>query len=119
MSQLVAENFEDDSSDDEDEDSIKTIPLPNVRSEVLKLVIEYGKHYQEEPMTAIETPLKSSQLEDLVQEWYVNFVAVEEKVLFDLVAAANYMDIKPLLDLTCLAVSIVTKVSFEWHNLHC
>lgn len=27
----------------------------------------------------------------------------------DLVAAANFMDIKPLLDLTCLAVSIMIK----------
>jgi Skp1 family, dimerisation domain len=30
-------------------------------------------------------------------------------LLFDLVAAANYMNIKPLLDLACLAVSIMIK----------
>ena len=30
-------------------------------------------------------------------------------MMFDLVAAANYMDIKPLLDLSCLAVSIHIK----------
>ena len=30
-------------------------------------------------------------------------------MLFNLVAAANYMDIKPLLDLTCLAVAVSIK----------
>jgi hypothetical protein len=36
-------------------------------------------------------------------------VQVDKNMLFDLVAAANYMDIKPLLDLTCLAVSMLIK----------
>ena len=86
MSQLVADTYEDD-DDSDDEDDVKTVPLPNVRSEILKLVIDYGKHYQEEPMTEIQTPLKSANLDDLVQEWYVKFADIkDEKVLFDLVA---------------------------------
>lgn len=32
-------------------------------------------------------------------------------MMFELVTAANFMDIKPLLDLTCLAVSVLIKVS--------
>lgn len=107
MSQLVAETLEGDEDDDSDE--VKDIPLPNVAANVLAKVIEYCKHYQEEPMTAIQTPLKSSKLEDLVQQWYADFVKIEKNMLFDLVAAANFMDIKPLLDLTCLAVSILIK----------
>lgn len=62
-------------------------------------------------MTPIETPLKSSKLEDLVQPWYAEYVQVEQSLLFELVTAANFMDIKPLLDLTCLAVSIHIKAS--------
>ncbi|CAB9515148.1 phase kinase-associated protein 1 [Seminavis robusta] len=109
MSQLVADTFDED-EDSDDEDDIKTIPLPNVRSDILRKIVEFGTYYQEtEAMTAIQTPLNSSRLEDLVQEYYVEFVNVENKMLFDLVAAANFMDIKPLLDLTCLAVSIMIK----------
>ena len=33
-------------------------------------------------------------------------------MLFDLVTAANFMDIKAMLDLTCLAVSVLIKVSY-------
>ena len=116
MSQLVADTFEEDDeddSDDDDNDSTKTVSLPKVSSEILQKVVEYLKHYQEEAMTPISSPLKSARLEDMVQEWYVQYADVDEKTLSDLVSASNFMDIKPLLDLTCLAVSIAIKVSLQ------
>jgi len=64
-------------------------------------------------MTQITTPLKSSKIEEIVQKWYADFVKVEQVLLFELVIAANFMDIKPLLDLTCLAVSVMIKVRFS------
>ena len=48
-------------------------------------------------------------MKDVVQEWYANFVAVDQDVLFELILAANYMDIKPLLDLTCATVASLIK----------
>lgn len=108
MSQLVTETLDGD--DDDDEETGREIPLPNVSSPVLEKVIEFCTHYtQVEQMTAIQTPLRSPKLDELVQEWYAAYVRVERNMLFDLVAAANFMDIKPLLDLTCLAVSILIK----------
>jgi S-phase kinase-associated protein 1 len=106
MSTLVATTIDDDA---DDEDEVREIPLPNVKDSVLSKVIEYCTHYKEEPMTAIQTPLKSSKIEELVQPWYAKFVQVEQSLLFELVTAANFMDIKPLLDLTCLAVSVLIK----------
>jgi len=106
MSTLVATTIDDDAEED---DEIREIPLPNVRDAVLTKVIEYCTHYKEETMTPIQTPLKSSKIEDLVQPWYASFVKVEQVLLFELVTAANFMDIKPLLDLTCLAVAILIK----------
>ena len=107
MSTLVATTIDDDDDDDE----VREIPLPNVKDAVLTKVIEYCTHFKEEPMTPIQTPLKSSKIEDLVQPWYANFVRVEQALLFEMVTAANFMDIKPLLDLTCLAVSVLIKVN--------
>lgn len=47
--------------DDENEDEVQEIPLPNVKSSILSKVIEYCTHYQTvEPMAPITTPLKSS-----------------------------------------------------------
>lgn len=118
MSQLVSETFDGDDDDDKSdpEKVTKDIPLPNVSSEVLEKIIEFMQHYQNEQMTPIEPPFKSEHLDDLVQKWYADFVDVDRELLFDMVAAANFMDIKPLLDLSCLAVSIMIKVTFA-HSL--
>ena len=48
-------------------------------------------------------------MEEVVQAWYSQFVNVEQEILFELILAANYMDIKPLLDLTCATVASMIK----------
>jgi S-phase kinase-associated protein 1 len=114
LSNLVVTTLgeDDNSSSDEPSASDIEIPLPNVRTQVLAKVIEYCTHYSTvESMTPITTPLKSNRIEEIVQEWYAEFVDVEQRMLFELVTAANFMDIKALLDLTCLAVSVLIKVS--------
>mmetsp|Transcript_478 Transcript_478/g.746 ORF Transcript_478/g.746 Transcript_478/m.746 type:complete len:174 (+) Transcript_478:50-571(+) len=111
LSNLVITTLgEDDCADDNDDTNMVEIPLPNVKATVLAKVIEYCTHYKQvESMTSITTPLKSNRIEDIVQEWYADFVNVDQTLLFELVTAANFMDIKALLDLTCLAVSVLIK----------
>mmetsp|Transcript_28523 Transcript_28523/g.69400 ORF Transcript_28523/g.69400 Transcript_28523/m.69400 type:complete len:187 (+) Transcript_28523:129-689(+) len=115
MSELVKsmmedhEEEDDDDDDDDEEKKITEIPLPNVKAEVLKKVIEFCEHHLEEPMTEIEKPLKSQNMADVVQKWYADFVDLEQVLLFELILAANYMDIKPLLDLTCATVASMIK----------
>jgi S-phase kinase-associated protein 1 len=106
MSELVKSMLEDIEEGDEE---VTEIPLPNVKSQILKKVIDFCQHYKEEPMNEIEKPLKSSEMSEVVQRWYADFVAVEQPVLFELILAANFMDIKPLLDLTCATVASMIK----------
>jgi len=106
LSKLV-ESLLDEDDDGEDE---PTIPIPNVKATVLSKVIEYCTYYKtQEAMQPVQTPLKSSKTEEVVQKWYADFVKVDRVLLFELVTAANYMDIKPLLDLTCFAVAVLIK----------
>jgi len=106
MSGLAKDTIDDDDDDDEEQE----VPLPNVKAEVLRKVIEYCEHYLKEKMTDIEKPLKSNNMSDVVQEWYANFVDSEEhEMLFELILAANYMDIKPLLELASAAVAAMMK----------
>ena len=102
---------DDDNDNAENNEEAIEIPLPNVRTQVLAKVIEYCTHFHTEPMTPITTPLKSTKIDEIVQEWYADFVDIDQIMLFELVTAANFMDIKALLDLTCLAVSVLIKVS--------
>jgi S-phase kinase-associated protein 1 len=94
---------------EEGDEDTQEIPLPNVKASVLQKVIDFCTHYREDPMNEIQKPLKSSVMNEVVQQWYADFVSVEQPMLFELILAANYMDIKPLLDLTCAAVASMIK----------
>merc|ERR1719326_50507 len=78
-------------------------------SELVKTMIPEEAEDAEEPMSEIEKPLKSANMHEVVQEWYANYVDVDQELLFELILAANYMDIKPLLDLTCATVASMIK----------
>ena len=94
---------------DEDTEENIRVPLLNVNSVNLNKIIEFCKKYKDEPMTKIWKPLKSNKMNEIVSDWYSDFVDVEQSVLFELILAANYMDIKPLLDLTCAKVASTIK----------
>ncbi|TYZ67967.1 hypothetical protein PybrP1_011875 [[Pythium] brassicae (nom. inval.)] len=94
---------------DEEDDEVQEIPLPNVKSTVLSKVIEFCSHHHNNPMREIEKPLKSSDMHDVVSDWDANFVDIEQDILFELILAANYMDIKSLLDLACAKVASMIK----------
>ena len=106
MSELVKSMIDENDDDDE----VMEVPLPNVKAAILTKVLEFCKYYKKnEPMNEIEKPLKSSEMSEVVQKFYAEFVNVEQPVLFELILAANYMDIKPLLDLTCATVASMIK----------
>lgn len=106
---LLCLSFKSITEDAEEEGNNIEIPLPNVKSQVLQKVIEFCEHHLSDPMTEIEKPLKSQVMADVVQKWYADFVDLEQVLLFELILAANYMDIKPLLDLTCATVASMIK----------
>lgn len=73
----------------------ESIPLPNVSSSVLALVIEF---------------CQSRDLPEAHRESFdANFVRVDQAVLFDLILAANYLNIASLIDLACGAVANLIK----------
>ena len=92
-------------SDEDDDNDVQEMPLPNVRSDVLAKVIEYCRHYFKDPMSEIEKPLISSKMIDVVNSWYANFVDIDDEMVFEILLAANYMDIKPLLNLCCATIA--------------
>ncbi|XP_050241704.1 SKP1-like protein 1B [Quercus robur] len=95
-SQTIKHMIEDDCADN-------GIPLPNVTSKILAKVIEYCKKHVEATCADERT-----SDEDL-KAWDTEFVRVDQATLFDLILAANYLNIKSLLDLTCQTVADMIK----------
>ena len=87
------------------------IPLKHISASVMNKICEYFKHYEHcdlEKFQAIEKPIRSTNMRDIVNQWDAEFINVKDDMLFELISASNYLDIKPLLDLSC--AKIATKI---------
>eukprot|EP00239_Pterosperma_sp_CCMP1384_P006570 CAMPEP_0197843482 /NCGR_PEP_ID=MMETSP1438-20131217/376_1 /TAXON_ID=1461541 /ORGANISM="Pterosperma sp., Strain CCMP1384" /LENGTH=156 /DNA_ID=CAMNT_0043453663 /DNA_START=123 /DNA_END=593 /DNA_ORIENTATION=+ len=81
------------------------IPLPNVTSKILAKVVEYCSYH----VNAGKTDDSKKTSEEDIKSWDTDFVKVDQATLFELILAANYLNIKNLLDLTCLTVANMIK----------
>lgn len=77
------------------------IPLPPVSEHTLKKIIEYCVYHADN----VETNQKERDL------WNTEFMRMEEKELFDLIIASNYLEIQSLLHLACETVANIIKAS--------
>ncbi len=85
------------------------VPLNNVKSKTLKKIKEYLEHYENEEPKEIERPLPSQNFKECVGEWDYNFIELDLDDTFEIILGANYMDIKPLLELASAKVASIIK----------
>ena len=97
-SKLIAGLIEDSGTDED-------IPLTQVDKPTMEKVIVFMERMAEHTPPEIEKPLSSTDLSQVVEAWYADYVNVETEKLFEVVMAANYLDIKPLLELSCAKVA--------------
>nr|BAE72118.1 SKP1-like protein [Silene latifolia] len=98
----------------EDECADNAIPLPNVTAKTLSKVIEYcKKHVNAAAAKTADTATTSTAGvaggDDELKKWDEKFMKVDQNTLFDICLAANYLNIKDLLDLTCQTVADMIK----------
>jgi len=78
------------------------IVLSNVNTKILDKIITYCNYH-----TANKSP--KEEVKDDILPWDLEFCKIDQTDLFGLILAANYLDIKPLLDLTCKTVANMIK----------
>lgn len=96
----------------EDQEDSDRLPLANVRGDILKLTMDWCKKHADAVKKAgvtEETKLPAEEKTEL-EKWDKEFAAIGDQTrLFELILAANYLDIKNLLDLMCLTVANMIK----------
>lgn len=90
-------------------DDSEEVPLPNVTSSILRKVIEWAEHHKDDPPVSAEEEETRDRRTDDIPDWDQKFLAVDQGTLFELIQAANYLDIKGLLDVTCKTVANMIK----------
>lgn len=96
-------------SDLGDEAMTEAIPIPNVNAAVLKKVIEWCRHHKDDPPATNEDDSDSRKKTTDIDEWDAKFMQVDQEMLFEIILAANYLDIKALLDVGCKTVANMIK----------
>ena len=86
------------------------IPLPNVTGKILKKVVTYAKYHTENPTAVSATDkMRDEKRTDNIISWDQDFCNVDQPTLFEMILAANYLDMKDMLDLCCKVVANMIK----------
>jgi S-phase kinase-associated protein 1 len=95
---------------DENISQSNPIPIPNVNEAILRKVIEWCEHHRNDPHPTQddETDARNRKTTD-IEEWDQKFMQVDQEMLFEIIMASNYLDIKPLLDVGCKTVANMIK----------
>lgn len=97
----------------ESDDHSEEVPVPGTTGAILELVVEYMKEHKGVEPPIIEKPLRSKVMKDVCpHKWdaeFIDRVGQVRQQLYDLILAANYMDIKSLLHLACAKVASLIK----------
>ena len=115
-----------DEANSEDE----VVPLPNVNSAILRKVIQFCTYHKDDPVpSSTDDDENKEKRTDDITSWDADFLKVcvirmffktqkfivfflhqvDQGTLFELILAANYLDIRSLLDVTCKTVANMIK----------
>eukprot|EP01064_Diplonema_japonicum_P035384 TRINITY_DN765_c0_g1_i2.p2 TRINITY_DN765_c0_g1~~TRINITY_DN765_c0_g1_i2.p2 ORF type:complete len:212 (+),score=98.17 TRINITY_DN765_c0_g1_i2:75-638(+) len=113
MSGLIKDMLEDQEGDDQQ----TVIPIPNVNGRTLNYVLEYCEYHWNNRADPIDKPLRG-KIEEVLCAWDKQFLLTDlikggdekqHELLIDVIMAANFLNIKDLLDLTCASVASMIK----------
>lgn len=92
-----------------DSASSEPIPIPNVNEAVLRKVVEWCEHHRNDPPPVPDDESDARKKSSEIAEWDQKFMQVDQEMLFEIILAANYLDIKALLDVGCKTVANMIK----------
>mmetsp|Transcript_52732 Transcript_52732/g.87349 ORF Transcript_52732/g.87349 Transcript_52732/m.87349 type:complete len:192 (+) Transcript_52732:110-685(+) len=88
-----------------------SIEIRQVPPKTLEHVITYLKHHKGKEPDPLPCPVRSIHMAQIVSDkWDATWIdAFDKKTIFEIILAANYMDIKSLLHLGCAKIATLIK----------
>ena len=85
------------------EDDDEEVPIPNVNAAILKLVIQWATYHKDDPQpNNDENTAENINISDCDDSFLRD---LDQDTLYELILAANYLDIQGLLNVTCATVA--------------
>ena len=98
--------LEDCGFDDNNQDDA-VIPLANVESAILRRVLQWAQYHKNDPIPTDDED--KSKRTDNISDWDTDFLKIDQATLYQIILAANYLDIKGLMDSACKTVANMMK----------
>ena len=76
---------------------------------MLRKVLEWCRHHKNDPAATQDDEADWRKKTTDIEDWDQKFMQVDQEMLFEIILAANYMDIKALLDVGCKTVANMIK----------
>lgn len=105
---VLFKNLLEDAFDEADNDSYGPIPVPNLTRPVLAKVRNWCEYHKNDAPGAPDDEERNRRNTD-IEKWDQDFMQVDQQMLFDIILAANYLDVKLLLDIGCKTVANMIK----------
>lgn len=86
-------------------DEITEVPIPNIQSNVLRKVLDYCEYHKNDPQVTSSDESVSRSKNSEISAWDQKFLQVDQEMLFEIIMTANYLDIRPLLEVSTRAVA--------------
>ncbi|XP_002138538.1 S-phase kinase-associated protein 1 [Drosophila pseudoobscura] len=103
--------LEDCGLEHEEDHDHPIIPVPHVNSTILKMILTWAKYHMNDVPPAKDADKKDGKMEEYpICEWDADFFStVDHGTLFELIIAANYLDIRGLMNSACQTVANMIK----------
>lgn len=93
-----------------DDASDQPVTLNNVRGDILKELIDWVIQHKDDPDTSDEEEQYRDRRTDDIPQWDKDFVSRWEKpVLYEVLQACNFLDLRPLLEICCKTIANMIK----------
>ena len=83
--------------------------ITQVNEVVLRKVLEWCIQHRGDPAPSNDEESETRKKTTDIDEWDQKFMQVDQEMLFEIILAANYLDIKALLDVGCKTVANMIK----------
>ena len=98
----------DDLGIEDGQEVVDPVPLPKVNGAILRKVLDWATYHKDDAQPAEDDDNKEKRTDD-ISSWDADFLKVDQGTLFELILAANYLDIKGLLAVACKTVANMIK----------
>merc|ERR1711890_152296 len=93
---------------DKENEGKDIVPIPGpVSGQIFRKMVEWAQYHKDDPPPSEDDNM--DRRTDDIPLWDKKFLDVDHGMLFELILAANYLEIKGLLDLSCKTVANMMK----------